>query len=163
ATPIPAPVRAFPPPPSHLVLWFVELGGLMLAVGRGRSGADTVDGAAVSDGHHPRRRATHGRVEPCGGPPHLEEDLLGYLLGLGRITKNPADHAVRRADQPVVHRLKRFLVATRHVDKQVVKVPLSPPIRGRGLEPGRVRIARIHMTPSEPASDRMGGTWPNFK
>ena len=53
---------------------------------------------------------------------------MGYLLGLGRIPKNPAGHAVHRADQPVVHRLKRFLVATRYVDEQVIEVPLSPPI-----------------------------------
>ena len=57
----------------------------------------------------------------------------------------------------------RFGVATRHVDEQVVKIPLSPPIRGRGLEPGRVRIVRVHTSPSMPTPDRMGGTWPNFK
>ena len=54
------------------------------------------------------------------GPPHLEEDFLGYLLGLGRIPQNPANHAVHRADQPVVHRLERFGVATCHVDEQEV-------------------------------------------
>src|SRR5271165_108109 len=94
--------------------------------------------------------------------PHLEEYFLGYLLGVGRIPKNPAGHAVHRADQPVVHRLKRFLVATRHVDEQVIEVPLSPPIRSCGLESGRVRIARVHMTPSKQTSDRMGGDMAEF-
>src|SRR5208283_243539 len=107
-------------------------------------------------------RTTHDRVEPRGRPPHFEEYLLGYLLGLGRIPKNPADHAVDRADQPVVHRLKRSLVAPRHVDKQVIEVPLSPPIRSRGPEPGRVRIARVHMTPSRQTPDRMGGDMAEF-
>ena len=101
-------------------------------------------------------------VEPRGRPPHFEEDFLGYLLGLGRIPKNSADHAVDRADQPVVQRLKRFVVATCYVDKQVIEVPLSPPIRSRGLEPGGVRIARAHMSPSKQTPDRMGGTWRIF-
>src|SRR5208337_4175692 len=83
-------------------------------------------------------------------------------LGLGRIPKNPAGHAVHRTDQPVVHRLKGFLVATRYVDKQVIEVPLSPPIRSRGLEPGRVRIARVHTTPSKQTPDRMGADIAEF-
>ena len=32
-----------------------------------------------------------------------------------------------------------------------------------GSEPGRVRIVRVHMSPSKPTPDRMGRTWPNFK
>jgi hypothetical protein len=92
----------------------------VLALGRRRCGPDTVDGAAVGDGHHPRRCATYSRIEPRRGPPHLEKDFLGDLLGLGRIPKNPADHAVHRADHPVVHRLERDLVATGYVNKQVV-------------------------------------------
>jgi hypothetical protein len=67
----------------------------------------------------------------AGGPPHLEEDLLGDLLGLGRIAKNLAYDAVHRADHPVIQRFERFLVATCHVDEQDVEIPLSPPIRGR--------------------------------
>src|SRR5256885_5722071 len=51
--------------------------------------------------------------------------------------------------QPVVQRFERARVAARHVDEQVVEVPLSPPIRGGGREPGRVRIARVHMSRSE--------------
>ena len=98
----------------------MDLGCLVLAVGRRRGRANTVDGAAVGDGHHPRRRATNGRVEPRGSPPHLQEDLLGYLLGLGRIPENPANHAVHRADQPVVHCLERIGVSARHVDEQEV-------------------------------------------
>ena len=49
------------------------------------------------------------------------------------------------------------------LDEQVVEVPLSPAIRGRRLEPGRVRIVRVHMSPSKQTPDRMGETWPNFK
>jgi hypothetical protein len=105
---------------GDLIVWRADVDGLVFAVGRGRRGADTVDGAAMGDGHHPRRRATHGRVEPRRGPPHLEEDLLGDLLGLGRIPENPADDAVHRAGHPVIQRLERHLVATCHVDEQVV-------------------------------------------
>jgi len=105
---------------GDLIVWRADVGGLLFAVGRGRRGTDTVNGAAMGDGRHPRRRATHGRVEPRGGPPHLEEDLLGDLLGLRRIPKNPADDAVHRASQPVIQRLERDLIATCHVDEQVV-------------------------------------------
>jgi hypothetical protein len=148
---------------GHLVVRRADLGGPLLTAGRRRGGPDTVDGAAVGYGQHPRRRATNGRVEPSGGPPYLEEHLLCYLLGLRRIPENPADDAVDRAGKPVVHRLERVRVAARHVDEQVVEVPLSPPIRGRRLEPGRVRIARVHMSPSKQTPDRMGETRPNFR
>jgi hypothetical protein len=80
AAPDPFPVQARLHRLSHLIVGDADLGRPQLAVGRGYGRPDSVDGAAVGDGQHPRRRAADGRVEPRGGPPHLEEHLLSDLL-----------------------------------------------------------------------------------
>ena len=53
--------------------------------------------------------------------------------------ENLSDHAVHRADHPVIQRFERALIVTCHVDKQVIKILLSPPIRGRLRERWRVQ------------------------
>ena len=76
----------------------VELGGgaAQLAVPVRLLAAHTVDGSPVGDRDRPRRDAAARAVEAGRLAPDLDEDLLGHLLGLRRITQRRAGRRRRR-------------------------------------------------------------------
>ena len=74
-------------------------------------GSHAVDGAAVGDRGRPGAHAAALVVVAPAVAPHVDEDLLGDLLGLGAVTEHPLDHAEDQRRDRVVQLGERALVA----------------------------------------------------
>src|SRR5215468_9957706 len=66
---------------SRAVTSAITSSNAALAVGGGLLGADAVDSAVVRDGEDPADSRAALRVEAGGGAPHLDQGVLGDLLG----------------------------------------------------------------------------------
>ena len=99
---------------GHLVEGDVGGGGTPLALGFPLHRTDPVHRPAVRQRHHPGHRGAPAGVELGRVPPHLEQHLLGDLLGLGRIADHPPDDAEHGRGHLVVDRVEGRLVAPGH-------------------------------------------------
>src|SRR5680860_107616 len=81
-------------------------------------GPHPVDRLAVDDREEPADGAAPLRLEPAGGPPDLEERLLGDLLGLGRVSQDPHREAEGPGAGGVVEGRESLGVATGRTDEQ---------------------------------------------
>ena len=84
-----------------------------LALGLLLHRTDPVDRPAMRQRHDPGGRAAPAGVELGRGPPDLEQDVLGDLLGLGRVADHPPDDAEHRRGDLVVDGVEGGRVAPR--------------------------------------------------
>src|SRR5262245_34859594 len=99
--------------------------GAALAVGGGLFGAYAVNSAVVRDGEDPADRRATLRVEARGGAPHLDEGVLGDLLGERRIARDATDQTIRTRGDRVVEGGESVLVAGGDALHDVIEVRWS--------------------------------------
>jgi len=108
----------------------------------------------VGQGGQPGAGAAPVGVEPRGGTPHVEQNLLRYLLGLGRVAQHGEDDAEDLAGRAVVDGLVGGQVAAGHPGQQhaeLVGVGV-PAVGGAGLALGHPH----HVLNSLPNRRRLG-------
>src|SRR5450755_3851051 len=85
----------------------------------------------MRQGHHPGSGAAELRIEPRGGPPDVEQDLLHDLLGLCQVTDDPAHDPEYLARGLLIDCLEGGLVSARDVSKQDSESRIPPALPRR--------------------------------
>ena len=89
---------------GDVVVRLIQVAGAYPNVARasGLRGADSVNRSRVRTTKNPADRAALLRIETARELPHIEEHLLGDLLGVTGIAKNPGGEAEHARHHPVI-------------------------------------------------------------